>query len=100
MHFVLSYDLGAEGQRRSEIEKEIETILSPYTHVKRLSTFYIIRIQENIEWESIRVALTNLAQKISESFHFIMSPPISEGNYNGILYRGEWDEINAITNIK
>ena len=98
MHFVLSYDLGATGEKRREIEQRIESILNPYRHIKRLSTFYIIHIQSNAEWETIRTALTSLSREIVERFHFIMSPAISEGAYNGILPKGEWDEINAITN--
>ena len=99
MHFVLSYDLSAEGARRQEIEQNIEQILHPYRHVKRLSTFYIIHILTNADWENIRVALTKFAQEINESFHFIMTPPIDIGNYNGLLSKGDWDEINEIVNL-
>lgn len=99
MHFVLTYDLSATGERRTEIEDRIENILSPHRRVKRLSTFYIVQVSNNIEWESIRSALTLLANGISERMHFIMSPLMSGGMYNGILSTGEWDEINAITNM-
>lgn len=98
MHFVLSYDLSAQGERRSEIEGKIENVLSPYKHVKRLTTFYIVLIRVDSDWEAIRSSLTALSQEISETFHFIMSPPMEGGKYNGILQKGEWDEINAITN--
>ncbi|MDE6159466.1 MAG: hypothetical protein K2F69_05155 [Bacteroidaceae bacterium] len=98
MHFVLSYDLSAQGTRRSEIEEKIENVLSPYKHVKRLSTFYIVLIRVDSDWEAIRSSLTALSQEISETFHFIMSPSMEGGKYNGILQKGEWDEINAITN--
>ena len=98
MHFVLSYDLSAEGSRRAEIENRIERVLSPYPHVKRLTTFYIIRVANAVEWESIRTGLNNLANDIQEEFHYIMTSPNREaGKYNGILYKGEWDAINEIT---
>ena len=98
MHFVLSYDLSAEGSRRAEIEKRIEQVLSPFPHVKRLTTFYIVRVLNTTEWESIRIGLNNLANDIQEEFHYIMSLPNREvGKYNGILYKGEWDAINEIT---
>lgn len=99
MHFVLTYDLSATGERRTEIERRIENILSNHRHVKRLSTFYIVHVSNNIEWESIRSALTTLVNEISERMHFIMSPLMNGGMYNGILSTGEWDEINAITNM-
>lgn len=99
MHFVLTYDLSATGEKRAEIESRIENILSNHRHVKRLSTFYIVHVSNNIEWESIRSALTTLVNGISERMHFIMSPLMNGGMYNGILPTGEWDEINAITNM-
>lgn len=99
MHFVLSYDLSATEERRTEIESRIENILANYKHIKRLSTFYIVHVSNNIEWDSIRIALTNLVNGISEKMHFIMSPLMNGGMYNGILSTGEWDEINAITNM-
>ena len=70
MHFALTYDLSAQGARRNEIESRIEEILNPYVHVKRLTTFYIIHVNDNIAWEQIRQALTNLSQGIQEAFYF------------------------------
>lgn len=98
MHFVISYDLSAEGTRRAEIEERIEKILAPFQHVKRLTTFYVVRVNTQSDWESIRNSLNSLSNDIQEEFHFIMSTPNKEhGKYNGILYRGEWDAINEIT---
>ena len=57
MHFVLSYDLSATGERRSSIEERIDNILSPYRHVRRLTTFFIIHIQNEAQWEAIRSSL-------------------------------------------
>ena len=83
MHFVLSYDLGADGARRSELEEQIQSIISPYRNVKRLTTFYIIHIESGIVWESIRSQLTNLSVSIPERLHFIMTPLMDGGKYNG-----------------
>lgn len=100
MHFVLSYDLGASGERRAEIENQIEQILAPYKYVKRLTTFYIIHIAVASEWDTILSKLSELSQSITESLHFIMSPTMPSGSkYNGMLNRGEWDEINNISNL-
>lgn len=98
MHFVISYDLSAEGTRRAEIEDRMEKILAPYQHVKRLTTFYVVRVADQSEWDSIRNNLNSLSNDIPEELHFIMSTPNQEpGKYNGILYRGDWDAINKIT---
>lgn len=99
MHFVLSYDLSATGERRTELEGRIQTIINPYRHVKRLSTFYIVHVDNNAEWTTIRRQMTDLSQGIPERLHFIMSPLMEGGKYNGILPQGQWDDINVITNL-
>jgi hypothetical protein len=99
MHFVLSYDLQADDEKKQAIAGKIESILTPYKHVKRLHDFYIIQVQETEEWTSIRIALTNLFKETPEPLYFIMSPLMNEGIYNGILSTGDWNEINAITNF-
>ncbi len=100
MHTVFSYDLQIPaGTRRQEIESRIEAILQPYTYVRRLTTFYIIHVATEAEWTALLNSLTALSREISETFRFIMSPPMDGGRYNGILARGDWDEINAITRM-
>ena len=100
MHFVLSYDLGADGTRRAEIEEKIQKIINKYRNVKRLTTFYIIHVGNSLEWENIRSQLTNLSVEIPERLHFIMTPLMDGGKYNGILLEGQWEEVNAITNME
>ena len=98
MHFVISYDLKAEGTRRAELEDRIESILSPYKHVKRLTTFFVVKVANAGEWEKLRLELTKFANEIPEEFHYVMTSPNPKlDKYNGILYRGDWDAINDIT---
>lgn len=99
MHFVLSYDLGAEGQRREEIEEQIRVILNPYQYVRKLTTFFIVHVNNQAESVAIRTTLTDLSQNIPERFHFIMSPMMEGGLYNGILPQNDWIDINQITQL-
>ena len=95
----MSYDLSAEGARRTEIENSIEEILRPYRHVKRLSTFYVIHVESIAMSETIRQNMANLANQIPERLLFIISPLMEGGRYNGILTTGDWDELNNITSL-
>ncbi len=99
MHFVLTYDLSATGERRAEIERQIDDVLHPYRHTRHLTTFYIIHVDTRQQWVDIRNQLQNLARSISEIFHFIMSPTMSGGVYDGFLITTEWEDINSITNL-
>lgn len=102
MHCIFSYDLQLEaGQRRQEIENQIEGILQQYTpNVRRLSTFFIIHLRNQAEWDTLLDRLSRLSRGIPETFYFILSPIMDGGRYNGILPRGEWDGINAITSLQ
>lgn len=99
MHIVMTYDLSATNARRTEIEERIEGILQPYRHVKRLSTFYVIHIDSAAMAESIRQGMDNLSREITETLLFIISPMMTGGKYNGLLQLGQWEELNAITNL-
>jgi len=99
MHFVLSYDLSATGERRTEVENRIHEIINPYRNVRRLTTFYIIHVSNNSEWETIRTQMTELSRQIPERLHFIMSPLMDGGYYDGILSQNQWTEVNAITSL-
>jgi len=97
MHCVFSYDLAAERERRVEIETKILEILREYQHVKRLSTFFIVYIPSKEDWDRLLKELTQYLQPIPERAHFILSPPMVGGMYNGLLGVNDWAEINAIT---
>jgi hypothetical protein len=99
MHFVLSYDLGATGERRTQIENEIHSIIAPYRNVKCLTTFYVIHVSNHSEWELMRQQLSNYSTRISEKLNFIMTPLMDGGMYNGMLPQDQWININAITSL-
>lgn len=98
MHFVLSYYLPLEeGARRNEIVSKIEGYLPADNYVKRLNTFYVVHINSEAEWNVILTNLSNLSKGIPEDLHFIMSPCMTGGRYNGILPKTEWDAINNLS---
>lgn len=98
MHFVISYDLKAEGTKKAELEEKLEAVLAPYQHVKRLTAFYVVGVNNEQEWERLRLAINEFANHIKEEFYYVMtSPNPNPAKYNGMLYRGEWDAINEIT---
>jgi len=97
MHCVFSYDLAAEGEKRTEIETKILEILREYQYVKRLTTFFIVYIQSKEAWDHLLKELTLYLQPIPERAYFILSPPMVGGMYNGLLGVNDWAEINAIT---
>lgn len=98
MHFVFSYDLGVEaGSRRNEIENKIVSFLPEKKYTKKLNNFYIVSVSDQNDWDNLLKSLQEYSQAIPEKLHFIMSPLIDGGRYNGILAKGEWADINLLS---
>lgn len=97
MHFVLSYDLSIEsGPQRTQIVNQIEGILPENNYVRRLSTFYIVHVETNEEWQRILNEMTTLSRNTSQ-LNFIMSPLMSGGMYNGYIPQNQWAAINQLS---
>jgi hypothetical protein len=100
MHFTLALDIKAtDTNRRKEISSHIwDVLLSNFKRAKRLSgTLIIIKINSDQDWKNILNGLTEYINNQPEKIHFIMTPPMTGGRYQGLLAKGDWDFINEIT---
>jgi hypothetical protein len=99
MHFALVLDIKATGVRKTEIETHIwDTILSKYKRAKRLNGNMIVaQISSDTDWNEILSKMAEYVKEQKETIHFIMTPAMTGGRYNGILPKDNWDFINEIT---
>ena len=98
MHFVLSWDISATGNERTQIEEAIKLVIKPYSWVRPLTTFYIIKVDTQEQWDKIFAALNAAARSHgSNKAHYVMSPLMNGGQYNGLLPKNLWDAINERT---
>jgi hypothetical protein len=74
MHFITAWDLKTEESRREEINSAMLEGLRGYSWVRLLSTFYIIEINFDRDWQVIHEKLLSTAQKYSGEINFLMSP--------------------------
>jgi len=96
MHFVVSWDIKAEGQEWDSINKEMKNCLSGYSWVRPLTTFYIVKVSSQSDWDSIQKNLVSIA-KTAKKVNFIMSPLMMGGRYDGWLPQDLWDSIRERT---
>lgn len=99
MHFVLTYDLSLKDEERRDAEERIDEVLSPYQHTRKLTTFFIIHVNSYSDWTLIRSNMSEIAQDLNGALHYIMSPLMSGGRYDGYLPQNDWNDINAITSL-
>lgn len=94
MHFVISWDILASGERWNTINNSLIGVLRPYSWTKPLTTFFVVRVDNQLQWQTILSNLTTTSQGFPENVNFIMSPLMQGGTYNGILPQNMWNEIN------
>lgn len=97
MHFVVSWDIKAEGQRWTEINDAIKEGLSGHSWVRPLTTFYIVKVNSQDDWDLIRENIVTLAKTYSKELNFVMSPLMDGGRYNGWLPKDLWPKIRKRT---
>jgi hypothetical protein len=97
MHFVFSYNIAGAKEEVIRLKKEIDKIIKPNRWANRLTDFYIVESESQANWESILKQFQDLSNNSPAKFHFIMSPLMSGGRYNGILPQGSWEFVNKIT---
>ena len=99
MHFALILDIKATGARKTEIDNHIwDNILSKYKRAKRLSgKIIILKIESDSDWKNILERISEYTKDQEETIHFIMTPAMTGGRYNGVLPKDHWDFINEIT---
>lgn len=94
MHFVVSWDIEAIGEEWNTEDTKLRDKLKAYSWVRPLKTLYIVKVDSQAIWDSILTELGAVAKSSPKTVHFIMSPLMSGGRYNGILPQDAWDGIN------
>lgn len=97
MHVMLSWDIPAEGERWKEINQQLRECLSSYSWVRPLKTVYVVKVDDHAERKALIAALTDVARSAPERVHFLMTPAMSGGGYNGFLPRDMWEKVTKRT---
>ena len=97
MHVVISWDISASGDQWDTINERMREQIKPFSWARPLSTFYVVRIAGETDRQSIKKQLTSVAKSVSETVHFVISPLMSAGRYDGYLPNDSWNKINERT---
>jgi hypothetical protein len=86
MHFIVSWDLRTQANRRPEIDHAMLDGLRGYAWIRLLSTFYILEIGSDQDWQVIHKNLLSIAQGYPGEVNFLMSP-IYDTDSNFFVYQ-------------
>lgn len=93
MHFVVSWDIQAEGEAWKAANAALKECLSGYSWVKPLTTLYIVRIRNEEAYESIKESIKEVARTSTVTVHFLVTPVMHGGRYDGWLPKSMWPMI-------
>lgn len=93
MHFVISWDIQAEGEEWKNANDTLKKCLSGYSWVKPLTTLYIVKIRNEEAYDSIKESLKEVASTASITIHFVVTPIMYGGRYDGWLPDKMWPMI-------
>lgn len=97
MHIAVSWDISAQNPRWGIINDLLLARIKPYSWVKPVNTYYVIKVLSAQQRVDITQALTQVAQSVPETVHFVVSPLMSGGRYDGYLPQNLWADLNERT---
>lgn len=97
MHIAVSWDIKAENPRWGIINERLLEKIKPYSWVRPVNTFYVIKVDSVERRVEIVKSLTQAAQGVPESVFFVVTPLMVGGRYDGLLPKENWDQLNERT---
>lgn len=94
MHIAVTWDI-TEGPDRANLSSQMVEVLQPYSWVRPLTTFYIIKT-DAVGRETINANLTKIGQRFPQRIRFVVTP-LMQGPYQGFLTQQDWTAINERT---
>ncbi len=93
MHFIVSWDINAEGEKWDALNAQLKECIEDYSWARPLSTFYVVRISAPQEWQEIKKNLIEVAEGSPVRIHLVIGPLMSGGRYDGYLPKDFWPEL-------
>ncbi len=98
MHFSVSWDIQAQGEKHTLINDEMAAVIKNYSWIKPLTTYYIVKVNSQADWQSVLDNLGKIVERHQGTqIRFVMTPLINGGRYNGRLPSNWWTDINKRT---
>ena len=95
MHCIVSWDVSEGVPSRNTVEEGLKRVLQPLSWVRALTTFYIVHVSGQPQYQTLVTQLTAVAQQHPTRVHLVISPLMSGGQYYGFLPSDLWPEINT-----
>src|SRR4051794_27312072 len=93
LHVAIAWNVQAEGPRQRAITDRLKEAIQGFSWARPLPSFYIVRIESAEDRDRLQERLLAVVKDVPEKVHFVVSPPMSGGKYNGWLPKDMWPKI-------
>jgi hypothetical protein len=97
MHFLVTWRFRNPERRNEAVIVELISAFSGQSFSKAMEDTFVVSVASQEDYKSIIGKLTQVAKDYTKEIHFMATPPISFGKYNGWLPKSVWEKVNAIT---
>lgn len=96
MYVVISWDISASGSEWNVINERLVGVFKPYSWIRPLNTFYVVKINAEQQRNAIYNELLTAAKSTPLRVLFLVSPVII-GRFEGLLPKETWPDLNSRT---
>lgn len=97
MHFMVSFQIDADGIRRDEILKALEGCFGRQRFVRALDCTYVVQVPGYGVYEHLQLQLMEVARAQEELVQICQSPLITSGLYHGRMKKEIAGVLNSLT---
>jgi hypothetical protein len=97
VHVAISWDITGDGEPWKQIDERMRAAIQRYPWVRPLSTFYVVQIGSEGDRKILQDSLASVAKSAGTTVHFLITPAMLGGQYQGYLPADHWTKINART---
>jgi hypothetical protein len=98
MHIVVSWDIQTPKPRWDQVDEALKNALAGFSWIRPLTTFYVVRINSEVDRGTIRDRLVAAARAATGvTVHIVISPTMAGGRYDGLLPTDWWPQLNERT---
>ena len=97
MHFTLSWDIDADEESYKRISSLMTDTVKKHALIvtEPISKYIVVKVESEAYWHIILKVLTGLCEMHKGKINFIMSPPMTGGQFNGRIR--DWTKVNEAT---
>jgi hypothetical protein len=95
MHIMLAWSVATDDEsERKAINGRMREALDGYSWVRVMPSVYVVKIDEADERDVLHERFREIVTSVPETVHFLISPLMEGGRYNGWLPNRLWPKIN------